>query len=61
MSINEMIEDMAKAAKIASRSLRTINRKRKDAALSSIAKKLVERKKDICSENERDLRNSNKF
>lgn len=56
MSINQMIEDMAKSAKKASRDLRTVNRKKKDAALGSIAKKLVKRRQDIYSENEKDLK-----
>ncbi|MFC1839008.1 glutamate-5-semialdehyde dehydrogenase [Thermodesulfobacteriota bacterium] len=56
MSINQMIEEMAKAAKKASRVLRTIDRRKKDAVLDSIVKKLIEREKDIYSENEKDIR-----
>ncbi len=58
MSIEQMIEKMAKEAKKASRGLRTINRKKKDAALNSIAQKLVKREKDIYSENEKDLKSA---
>ena len=56
MSINQMIEEMAKAAKKASRGLRTIDRKKKDAVLNSIVKKLMEKEADIYSENEKDIR-----
>ncbi len=55
MSVKQMINEIAVAAKEASRSLRTIKRNEKDAALESIAKKLIERKNDIQSENKKDL------
>ncbi len=55
MSIKQMISEIAAAAKDASRSLRTIKRNEKDAALESIARKLIERKKDIQAENQNDL------
>ena len=55
MSIKTMINEIAVSAKEASRGLRTIKRNEKDAALQSIAKKLVERKHEIKSENEKDL------
>ena len=41
MSIKQMINEIAAAAREASRSLRTIKRNEKDAALESIAKKLI--------------------
>lgn len=55
MSIKNMINEIAVAAKEASRRLRTVKRLEKDAALGSIAKKLVERKNDIQTENKKDL------
>ena len=55
MSIKQMINEIAVAAKEASRNLRTINRQEKDAALESIARKLIERKNDIQTENKKDL------
>ena len=55
MSIKQMINEIAVAAKEASRGLRTVKRNEKDAALESIAKKLIERKNDIKTENEKDL------
>ena len=55
MSIKQMISEIAIAAKEASRSLRTVKRREKDAALESIAKKLIERKNAIQTENKRDL------
>ena len=55
MSIKTMIHEIAVSAKEASRSLRTVKRPEKDAALESIAKKLIERKTEIQAENKKDL------
>lgn len=55
MSIKSMIREIALSAKEASRLLRTIKRKEKDAALESIARKLVERKDEIMIQNKKDL------
>jgi glutamate-5-semialdehyde dehydrogenase len=50
-----MIEKMAKDAKVASSALRKMGREEKDAALTLMAVRLGERKKNIQKENERDL------
>lgn len=55
MSIQRMIEKMAKDAKAASRVLRKVGRGEKDAALKVMAKRLGERKAHIEKENEKDL------
>jgi glutamate-5-semialdehyde dehydrogenase len=55
MSIKAMIREIAVSAKEASRHLRTLKRKEKDAALESIARKLIERKNDIMIQNKKDL------
>lgn len=55
MSLEIMIKDMAKEAKMASRLLRRVGRAQKDAALKSMADKLIDRKAEIAKENERDL------
>ncbi len=55
MSIKSMIREIALSAKDASRLLRTIKRKEKDAALESIARKLIERKNEIMIQNKKDL------
>ena len=55
MSIQSMIERMAKDAKAASRGLRKAQREKKDAALRLMASRLGERKKDIQRENQKDL------
>jgi glutamate-5-semialdehyde dehydrogenase len=55
MSIQSMIEKMAKDAKAASRALRNAQREKKDAALTLMASRLGERKKDIQKENQKDL------
>ena len=55
MSIDIMIEDMAKDAKAAARLLRKIERDTKDAALRLMADRLLQRKKDIVRENKKDL------
>jgi len=55
MSIKSMIREIALSAKDASRLLRTIKRKEKDAALESIARKLIERKSEIMIQNKKDL------
>ena len=55
MSIKTMIHEIAASAKEASRHLRTVNRQGKDASLESIAKKLIERKNEIQTENKKDL------
>lgn len=55
MSTQSMIEKMAKDAKAASRALRKAQRKEKDAALTLMANRLGERKKNIQKENQKDL------
>jgi len=50
-----MIEQMARDAKDASRQLRKVGRGKKDAALELMASRLIERKKSIQKENEKDL------
>jgi glutamate-5-semialdehyde dehydrogenase len=55
MSVQSMIERMAKDAKAASGSLRKAQREKKDAALTLMATRLGERKKDIQKENQKDL------
>jgi glutamate-5-semialdehyde dehydrogenase len=55
MSIQSMIEKMAKDAKAASRALRKAQREKKDAALTLMANRLGERKKNIQKENQKDL------
>jgi len=55
MSVDQMIKEMAAAAKKASGKLRTIRKEEKNAVLDSIARKLIEREGDISSENEKDL------
>lgn len=56
MSIKQMINEIALSAKEASRSLRTVKSRQKDAVLESIAVKLAERKNDIQNENKKDLK-----
>ncbi len=55
MSIEQMIKDMAKAGKQASRELRKASRAKKDDALQLMAEKLMQREKAIRQENEQDL------
>ena len=55
MSTQSMIERMAKDAKAASRALRKAQREEKDAALTLMANRLGERKKNIQKENQKDL------
>ncbi|MBN2417974.1 MAG: glutamate-5-semialdehyde dehydrogenase [Deltaproteobacteria bacterium] len=55
MSVKTMIHEIAVAANEASRILRTVKRQEKDAALESIAKKLIEHKSKIQTENKKDL------
>ena len=55
MSVDRMIDEMAKAAKEASRSLRKLNGSRKDEALELMSRKLLEREEDILRENKKDL------
>lgn len=55
MSVDQMIKEMAEAAKKASRTLRTLGRKEKDAALETMARKLLEKESEIAVENEKDL------
>ena len=55
MSIENMIREMAKYARQASRELRRLGRAQKDAALELMAAKLVDRQADIVKENEKDL------
>ena len=58
MSLTIMIEDMAKAAKVAARQLRKLGRVQKDAALELMATKLLERQPEIIKENQKDLSNA---
>ena len=55
MSLEQMIKDMTKAAKAASRELRKVSKTEKDKALQLMAGKLMEREKAIRQENEKDL------
>jgi len=55
MSLENMIKDMTKAGKEASRELRKVSRAGKDAALRLMAEKLMQREKAIRQENEKDL------
>lgn len=55
MSLISMIEEMAKAARRASRQLRKSESAQKDAALELMAARLLERQTDIIKENEKDL------
>ncbi len=55
MSIQSMIEKMAKDARAASSALRRAQREEKDAALTLMANRLGERKKNIQKENQKDL------
>ena len=55
MSLENMIKDMTKAGKEASRELRKVARTKRDAALGIMADKLTQREKDIRQENEKDL------
>lgn len=55
MLIEDMIGDMAKAAKEASRHLRRVKREAKDDALNLMAERLLQREGDIVKENEKDL------
>ena len=60
MSLAGMIEDMAKAAKAASRKLRRVGRAQKDATLELLAGKLLDAHADIIKENEKDLTEARK-
>jgi len=55
MSVEQMIKDMARAGKEASRELRKVSRAKKDQALQLMAEKLMQREKAIRQENEQDL------
>ncbi len=55
MLIEQMITEMGKAAKDASRALRRTERAAKDAALLLTADRLLDRKEDIKRENKKDL------
>ncbi|KPK30322.1 MAG: gamma-glutamyl phosphate reductase [Nitrospira bacterium SG8_3] len=55
MSVQSMIEKMAKDAKAASRALRKAQREQKDAALTLMANRLGEKRKNIQKENRKDL------
>jgi glutamate-5-semialdehyde dehydrogenase len=55
MSVEPMIEEMAIAAKAASRDLRKADRDKKDRALELMAGKLMKSQKHIKRENEKDL------
>jgi glutamate-5-semialdehyde dehydrogenase len=55
MSLENMILNMAKDAKLASRELRRLERDQKDAALELMAARLMERQADIVRENEKDV------
>ncbi len=58
MSTENMIKQMAKDAKKASRELRRLERPQKDAALTLMAAKLLEKQNDIIGHNEKDLLNA---
>ncbi len=55
MSVEKMIEEMARAAKAAARQLRKVQRGPKDAALILMADRLLQRKEHIIKENRKDL------
>ncbi len=55
MSSVEMIEEMARQAREASRGLRRLDSGKKDAALELMAKKLMEKEREIIHENKEDL------
>jgi glutamate-5-semialdehyde dehydrogenase len=55
MSLENLIKDITKAGKEASRELRKVSRAGKDAALRLMAEKLMQREKAILQENEKDL------
>jgi len=55
MSLDRMIQQMAKDAKAASRLLRKAGRATKDAALELMADQLTKRAREIIKENEKDL------
>ena len=55
MSLENMITEMARDAKVASRSLRKAGTRSKNAALELMASKLVQRESDIRRENKKDL------
>jgi glutamate-5-semialdehyde dehydrogenase len=55
MQLMNLIEDMAKNAKSASRQLRRLERAPKDDALRLMATRLMERQADIIKENKKDL------
>jgi glutamate-5-semialdehyde dehydrogenase len=55
MSIASLIEDMASAAKDASRVLKNVERPRKDEALRLMASRLIEQRDSIKAENAKDL------
>jgi len=60
MSLEGMIEDMAKEAKAASRQLRRVGRAQKDSTLELLAGKLIDMQADIIKENEKDLTQARK-
>ena len=60
MSLEGMIEDMAKEAKAASRQLRRVGRAQKDSTLELLAGKLIDMQADIIKENEKDLAQARK-
>jgi glutamate-5-semialdehyde dehydrogenase len=55
MSLEQLITEMGKSAKEASRILRKTERRAKDAALLLMAEKLSDKKEEIQKENQRDL------
>ena len=60
MSLEGMIEGMAKEAKAASRQLRRVGRAQKDSTLELLAGKLIDMQADIIKENEKDLAQARK-
>lgn len=60
MSLEGMIEDMAREAKAASRQLRRVGRAQKDSTLELLADKLIDMQADIIKENEKDLTQARK-
>jgi glutamate-5-semialdehyde dehydrogenase len=56
--ILNVVQEIAKEAKKASRILRSVNRIQKDEALKQMANALIEREDEILKENEKDLKNA---
>ncbi|RLB08346.1 MAG: glutamate-5-semialdehyde dehydrogenase [Deltaproteobacteria bacterium] len=59
--ILDMVKEIAKDAKEASRILRSVGRAQKDEALKHMADALIERRDEILRENEKDLKNAHEM